>query len=79
MAGGDEIADDRRQEVEAHLRGCPECRQELASWRSLLAAAAEPAAAARRQIAAIDWDAVAAGIMAKVGEPPLPGAARRRS
>jgi len=67
----DEIADDRRQEVEAHLRDCPDCRQELAAWRSLLAAAAAPAVAARRQIAAIDWDAVAGGIMAKVGEPPV--------
>jgi anti-sigma factor RsiW len=70
-----EIADERRQEAEAHLRGCPDCRQELAAWRSLLAAAAAPAAAVRREIAAIDWDAIAEGIMANVKEPPV---SRRR-
>lgn len=71
----DELADDRRREVEAHLGACPECRLELSAWQSLLAAAAEPALAARRQIAAIDWDAVADGIMARVGEAAAP---RRR-
>jgi anti-sigma factor RsiW len=71
----DELAGERRQAVEAHLRACPGCTREFVAWRSLLAAAAEPAAVARREIDAIDWDAVANGIMAKVKEPAAP---RRR-
>jgi len=74
----DELDDNRRQMAEAHVRACPNCGREFTAWQSLLAAAAAPSAAVRREIATIDWDAVADGIMAKVGGPasfrrrPLP-------
>jgi flagellar basal body-associated protein FliL len=62
----DELEDDRRQLAEEHLRECPVCRRELAGWRSLLAAAARPAAETAAELQAIDWDAVTEKIMAGV-------------
>jgi len=68
-----ELEDDRRQLAEAHLRDCPACRRELADWRSLLSAAARPAAEADAVLQAIDWDEVTARIMAGVEAHPAPG------
>ncbi len=68
----DELDDDRRQRVEEHLSGCPACRKELAAWRSLLAAAAMPAAEAEAELQAIDWQAVTAKIVAGVETRPAP-------
>jgi predicted anti-sigma-YlaC factor YlaD len=70
-----ELDDSRRQLAEAHLRACPACRRELNDWRSLLAAAAVPAAAAEAEIRAIDWDAVSGKILAGVEGQSVP---RRR-
>ena len=71
-----ELNDSRRQLAEAHLRNCPACRRELNVWRSLLAAASLPAAAAEAEIRGIDWDAVSGKIMACVeGQPAPPPAA----
>jgi hypothetical protein len=61
----DEIADDRRRVVEAHLSECPACRRELAAWRALLAAAAAPDAALAAEMEAVDWKGVAEGIVAR--------------
>jgi len=71
----DELEDDRRQLAEAHLRECPACRRELAGWRSLLAAAVQPAAETAAELQAIDWDGVTAKILA--GVDPQPAAGRR--
>jgi hypothetical protein len=60
----DELAGDQRRRVEAHVRECPACRRELAAWRSLLAASAQPAAGAAAELQAIDWQTVSARIMA---------------
>lgn len=60
----DELDDDRRRPVEAHVAGCPACRRELAAWRSLLAAAAMPAAGMEAEMQAIDWRAVTARAVA---------------
>ena len=69
-----ELTDDQRHLVEEHVRVCPACRRELAAWRSLLAAAAEPAAAATAaELQAIDWDVVSAKILAGVGPQPARG------
>jgi hypothetical protein len=71
----DEIAARRRAQVEAHLGDCPDCRRELADWRSLLADAAEQPAALRAELRAIDWDGVARRIMAaseRQGAPVRP-------
>ncbi|MCJ7524455.1 MAG: zf-HC2 domain-containing protein [Candidatus Aminicenantes bacterium] len=70
-----EIVDEQRHLVEEHVRVCPACRRELAVWRSLLAAAVEPAAATAAELQAIDWDAVSAKIMA--GVVPQPARSRR--
>lgn len=72
----DEIDDRRRQRVGEHLRACPACRRELASWRSLLAGAAEQPAVLRAEIQAIDWDGVADRIMAGLEHPAAPGRSR---
>ncbi len=69
----DELEDDRRRRAETHLRACPACRRELARWRSLLVAAARPAAAAAAELQAVDWDAVTAKILAGAGARPAPG------
>ena len=73
----DELDGDRRRRAEAHLRDCPACRRELAGWRSLLVAAARPAAATAAELQAIDWDAVTAKIMAGVDARPAPGRGAR--
>jgi hypothetical protein len=72
----DELEGDRRRQAEEHLRECPACRRELAAWRSLLEAAARPAAAAAAELHAVDWDAVTDAIMSGIGRRPAP---RRRS
>ena len=69
----DELEGERRQLAEAHLRECPACRRELASWRSLLDAAARPAAETAAELQAIDWDAITAKILAGVAAQPAPG------
>ena len=61
----DEIADDRRKTVEAHLSACPSCRRELAHWRALLAAAAAPDAAMQTEMQAVDWEAVSKQVVAR--------------
>ncbi|MBN2346631.1 MAG: zf-HC2 domain-containing protein [Candidatus Aminicenantes bacterium] len=60
----DEIADDRRQAVEAHLASCPSCRRELHSWRMLLAAA-ESNAETDAVMEGIDWDALSRRIVSR--------------
>lgn len=69
----EELDGDRRQQVEAHLRACPACRQKLAGWRSLLAAAARPAAGTAAELQVIDWDAVTAKILAGADAQPASG------
>jgi anti-sigma factor RsiW len=69
----DELEDARRRAVEEHVRICPACSRELAAWRSLLAAAAEPDAAAHAEIQAIDWDQVTRKIVAGVAAQTVPG------
>jgi anti-sigma factor RsiW len=61
LAAG-ELEDDRRQQAEEHLRDCQACRRELAGWRSLLDASAQPAAATAAELQAIDWESVTAKI-----------------
>ena len=61
----DEIAEDRRQAVEMHVSACPSCRRELAAWRALLKAAAEPDAALDAEMQAVDWDEVSKQIVAR--------------
>jgi hypothetical protein len=65
----DELEDDPRRRVEEHLRACPDCRRGLGAWRSLLAAAARPAA----ELPVIDWDAVTDKIVAGIATRPAPG------
>lgn len=72
----DEIDDQQRARVEAHLGACPDCRRELADWRFLLAGAAEPPAELRAELRAIDWDGVAGRIMAACEGPSVPGQSR---
>ena len=67
----DELAGPRRQALEAHLGSCPACRRELEAWRALLADAAIPAAETEAAVAAVDWPALSARILA--------AAERRRS
>jgi hypothetical protein len=62
----DELEAGRRQQVEGHLRECPACRHELAGWRSLLAASAQPASETTAELQAIDWETVTAKILAGV-------------
>jgi hypothetical protein len=71
----DELEGEARRRVEEHLRACPDCRRGLGAWRSLLAAAARPAAEAAAELPGIDWDAVSDRIMAGIGTRPAP---RRR-
>lgn len=61
----EEIADDRRQAVLAHVSACSACRRELADWRALLAAAAEPDPALEAEMQGIDWDSLSARIAAR--------------
>jgi len=63
----DEIDDRQRLRVEAHLRECASCRRELASWQSLLGAAADRGAV-EAECRAIDWDTVSAKIMRKISD-----------
>lgn len=76
----DELEGALRQRAEAHLDECPDCRRELAAWRSLLGAAALPDADVEAEIRAVDWNALAEGIAARAerGGRPAPGAAGRR-
>jgi hypothetical protein len=76
LAAG-ELEDDRRQQAEEHLRDCQACRRELAGWRSLLDASAQPAAATAAELQAIDWESVTAKILAGVEAKTSRG--RRRS
>ena len=64
LAAG-EIGDRQRLWAEDHLRECAACRQELAGWQALLAAASKRAAA-ETECQAIDWDAVSGRIMRKI-------------
>jgi hypothetical protein len=68
----DELEDARRPLVEEHVRVCPECGRELAAWRSLLAAAAEPAVSVLLEMQAIDWDQVTAKIVAGAAAQTAP-------
>jgi anti-sigma factor RsiW len=61
----DEIAYDRRRAVEAHVSACPACGRELAAWRALLDAAAQPDAALNAEMQAVDWEAVSKRIAAR--------------
>ena len=72
----DEIDDRQRARVEAHLDDCPDCRQELADWRSLLAGVAEPPAGLSAELRAIDWDGVSERIMAGIERRSAPGQSR---
>ncbi len=69
----DELEGARRQLAEEHVRACPECRRELADWRSLLAVSSGPDAETVAELQAIDWDGVTAKIMAGIDARPAPG------
>lgn len=60
----DELAGARQQALEKHLCSCPACRRELEAWRSLLDAAAIPAAEIEAAAAAVDWPTVSDRILA---------------
>ncbi len=64
----EEIDGSRRRAVMAHVSACPRCRQELADWRALLAAAAEPDATLQAEMQAVDWDALRETIVAGAGQ-----------
>jgi hypothetical protein len=67
-----ELEGDRRLLAEEHVRVCPDCRQELADWRSLLAAAALPALETEKELAGIDWDAVTKRIVDGIDSKSVP-------
>jgi len=68
----DELDGDRRRLAEEHVRVCPDCRRELADWRSLLAASGGPDTETVAELQAIDWDGVTAKIMAAIDARPAP-------
>jgi hypothetical protein len=72
LASG-ELAEEQRLLGEDHVRECPACRRELASWRALLALAAGPAAQAEAECQSIDWDAVTGKIVAKINRQTMSG------